>query len=82
MTYPIYCLRDLKVGFLQPFCEVNDGAAVRNFSHLCSTPNSVHQFAPADFALFRVGEFDTDTGVVTSCDKVLLMEGSAVHAEV
>lgn len=37
---------------------------------------------PKDFALFRVGTFDTDTGLITACEPTLIDEAYNLISEV
>lgn len=78
MTKPIYCIRDLKVGFMQLVCDDNDETAKRGFAMAMTAPNDIRGFFPQDFQLYKVGLFDTQTGLI-SCDSipVLVMDGSA-----
>ena len=41
MIYGIYAIKDVKVGFMQPFIQVNDGVAVREFRNIVNSSNSV-----------------------------------------
>lgn len=76
MTKPIYSIRDLKVGFTQLVVDDNDETAKRGFAMAICNDHGLHGFAPADFQLYKVGLFDTQTGVIT-CDSipVLIMDG-------
>lgn len=67
MIYNVYCIRDLKVGYMQPSLDINDSAATRNFKLGLATvsPESVMGFAPEDFDLYRIGTFDTEKGVIS-----------------
>lgn len=62
MKYPVYAIRDSKVGFQSPMVDVNDASAMRNFSHAVQNSESLMFSHAADFTLFRIGAFDTDTG--------------------
>lgn len=63
MIYPIYCIRDNKVGFdTQLMLQANEQVAVRGFSYMVNNPQGIPGFAPADFDLFEIGSFDSDTG--------------------
>ena len=54
MKYSLYCFRDLKVGFMNPFCDHNDSSAVRGFEYALSQ-QSVIGFAPSDFDILSPG---------------------------
>jgi len=51
--------------YLQPFCAVSRGAAIRMFTD--SANNEQHQFSkyPADFTLFELGDYDECTAKYT-----------------
>lgn len=67
MILNVYAMRDKHTGFLAPTFEVNDHVAIRAFSYaLLNSPGSVLGFAPADFDLFYLGTYDTDSGYITS----------------
>lgn len=66
MLYNVYSIRDVKTGFMTPTIEVNDDTAIRNFSHaVVNSDNILFSFAK-DFALYRIGSFDSDSGVLSS----------------
>ena len=63
MIYPVYAIRDFKTGFLSPTCDVNDEAAIRNFEHtVLNATDSLFFSHPEDYALFRIGQYDSDKG--------------------
>ena len=59
MVYPIYSINDALVGFQTPTIQNNDAVAMRNFKEAFSDVGT-----PADFSLFKIGAFDTDTGEI------------------
>lgn len=61
MIYGVYSIRDVKTGFMTPTIEVNDEAAVRNFSHAVVNSDSILFSFATDFALYRIGSFDSDS---------------------
>lgn len=67
MIYPVYAIRDSRVGFMTPTLDQNDPAATRNFAHAAMEPSSLMHSHPSDFDLYRVGEFDTDSGEIKPC---------------
>lgn len=75
MIYSVYTVRDQKTGWLPPTYDQNDNSAMRNFKFACSRKDSTMNFSPADFDLFRIGVFDSDTGIFTPSDPVFLMNG-------
>lgn len=78
MKYPIYTYRDLKVGFMPVQCDQSDQSAIRGFSYAINGQTGMMNFAPKDFDLYKVGEFDTETGVIEPCVPTLLVSGASV----
>lgn len=69
MKYNLYCVRDVKANlFWQPQMDSNDETAKRGFAMMINSSDarSLTGFAPKDFDLFRIGEFDSETGEVTN----------------
>lgn len=64
MIYNVYSVRDSKVGFGNPFVDASDPSAKRGFFFAFSNPSSLVNFSPADFSLYRIGTFDSDSGVI------------------
>lgn len=62
MIYGVYAIRDSLTGFLTPTVDVNDPAAVRNFTSAVLTPGALFDTAAKDYDFFRIGDFDSDTG--------------------
>lgn len=75
MIYGMYAIRDLKTGFLNISLEQNDNSAIRNFEHACMNSDSLFYTHGSDYSLYRIGTFDTDTGLVSPCDKEVLRDG-------
>lgn len=78
MIYPICAMRDEKVGFLAPTVEINTADAVRKFAHACSQKDSIYAFTPADFVLYHIANFDTDSGDIIPIDRVRLCDGAQI----
>lgn len=51
--------------YIEPFCGSTIGVALRGFQEACEKEG--HQFNkfPEDYALYHVGSFDADLGVLT-----------------
>lgn len=75
MNLNIYSVRDLKASFGDVMMDVNDAVAMRNFQVACSRENTPLHVKGSDFELYRVGSFDTETGVITPEDKTLICVG-------
>lgn len=76
MKIALYSLHDRCSGYDAPFSAHSDAEALR-FLDLAlkdPAPNRVNQ-CPEDFTLFRVGEMDTDTGVIFSSVQKLVRGG-------
>lgn len=66
MIYGIYAIKDTKVGFMQPFIQVNDAVAVREFTNIVNSGNSVVSANYTDMELYRIGSYNQDTGLIES----------------
>lgn len=71
MIYGIYSIRDHLTGFMQPVVESSDPAALRNFAMAVNrfpkeAGASLMSWRPADYDFFRLGDFDTESGLITS----------------
>lgn len=64
MMLNVYSIRDVRYGFLAPTVEQNDYIAARNFANAIMETHGVLFTHASDFQLFRIGEFDTDNGVL------------------
>ena len=80
MKYPMFCYRDNKVGFMMPQCDQSDQSAIRGFAFAVNNHDGMMNFAPQDFDLYKIGEFDTDTGKVNPCTPVLIISGVSALA--
>lgn len=78
MKYPMFAIRDSKVGFLPPTCDQSEQSAIRNFAYAINSDGVMH-FSPKDFDLFKVGEFDAEKGSITSCLPVNICDGLSVY---
>lgn len=68
MIYGIYSIRDVKTGFLPPTVDVNDDSAIRNFHFAFTKTNSLFIAFPNDYSLYKLAEYDTESGSVSPCD--------------
>lgn len=64
MMLNVYSIRDVRSGFLTPTIEQNDYIAARNFANAIMESHGVLFTHASDFQLFRIGEFDSDKGVL------------------
>lgn len=87
MKYGVYSMRDKQVGFTEPKLFMNDKVAVRNFAAAInnSPAGSDLGFAPGDFDLYKLGEFDTEKGIFTDSELLnpgipeFIVSGSSVY---
>lgn len=75
MKYGIYCVRDVKTGYLSPILDTNDETAKRNFMTQVKNAeiNPTMFFNKSDFSLYKLAEFDTVDG------SIILLNDSPRH---
>ena len=81
MIYGIYAIKDVKVGFMQPFMQVNDGVAVREFRNIVNSHNNLVSTNYTDMELYKLGEYSLDTGLIES-EVSYLVKGVDVYEPV
>ena len=61
----IYCIKDVKTGYMNPFYLQNDDVAIRSFKKAANEtqPNAINDF-PEDKELWYLGTFDSDSGKI------------------
>lgn len=64
MKYPVYSVRDKKVGFGTPYVEQNTASAIRGFRYMLNNSESLMGFAFEDYDLYMIAEFDTEKGIL------------------
>ena len=83
MKFNMYAIQDIKTGFMTPTLDQNDLAAARNFNSALMQGNGLFGTHPEDFRLFKIATFESDSGVVTPEEPmVLIAEGRSVKMEV
>lgn len=65
MIYKLFAMRDEKSTFMQIMMEYSDGTAMRNFQQAVTKPDTVYSSFAYDFALYCLGVYDTETGIIT-----------------
>lgn len=65
-VYAVYDLLGESYG--QPYFTANDKTAVRMFSDACKDPETPVGRHPQDFALFRIGVWNSDSGSLAGTD--------------
>lgn len=78
MKFGLYSIKDAKTGFMTPVLEQGDPAALRNFSAAVSQGDCIMHQYPNDFALYKVANWDTDTGVDPVLSPILIADASEV----
>lgn len=74
MKQKMYSVYDLKAKtYLSPFFCVNDSVASRMVSMSMRAGDSMVGQCPEDFNLQRVGDFDTDTGVIYPAVPIMMV---------
>lgn len=68
MKFGVYAIRDVKVGFQSISVQPNDAVAVRGFESTVLTSDSVLFTHAEDFSLYKLGEFDADSGRLIPLD--------------
>ena len=79
MIYGMYCVRDFKTGFMSPTVDMNDLSAKRNFEHACMHQESLFFSHPGDYALYKIADFNTDTGEITPLPVIELLMDAPTH---
>lgn len=75
MKYGVYCIRDLKSGWLSPTVDINDQVAIRNFVYAVQHNELFSDFAN-DYSLYKIGDFDTETGDIVNLPHVFLADAT------
>lgn len=66
MNLNAYTVFDRKSGvYHAPYFAVSDGAAVRSFADLANDPQTQVGRHPGDYVLYRIGEFDDASGLLS-----------------
>ena len=72
MKQPLYAIRDMLVEFHAPIAGVNDQQMIRDFQVFC---NNKAELERNDLQLYKIGEFDTVTGHISSCEPEFMRGG-------
>lgn len=78
MKYCLYSIKDLKSGYLPVQVDINDDTAVRNFEHAVGIADSIFFSHPADYELYKVGEYDTDNGEIEPIEKKFIIDANSI----
>lgn len=74
----LYSIRDLKTGFLPPFTDKNDETAIRGFVYALNKPGTLEYSNIQDYDLFKVGQFDSETGYLEPITPDLIYSGASI----
>lgn len=66
----LFCIRDVKATFQTPFVGINKNVVQRNIMNILkkNDQNDALTINPEDYQLFKVGEFDEETGKIVNAD--------------
>lgn len=78
MEMKIFCIKDTKVGFMQPFIQPNEVVAAREFGNLINNGSSVVSVNYQDMELYCLGTFNQVNGTIDSKEPSLICCGSDV----
>lgn len=71
MNFKVFAVYDHKARiYSQPFVAPTVSAAIRGFSSAVKEPSHDYAKYPDDFELFEVGDWDDNTGALTSGDQI------------
>jgi len=62
--YAIFDKKSMEYG--NPFCDTNDWLAIRRLNTEIKNPNSLMVIHKADFALYKIGKYETTKGLILS----------------
>jgi hypothetical protein len=62
--------------YMSPFFAAAPGIAIRNFMDIFKSPDNWMQKHPTDFKLFRIGNWDDNTGELSAEKPVLMANGN------
>lgn len=64
MIYPMFAIRDKYTCFMNPTVDQSVESAKRGFSYAINNNPGLMNFAPSDYDLYQIGEFDSESGVI------------------
>lgn len=74
----LYAIKDVKSGFSDPCTQVNDAVASRAFDGQIQGIAANLGIPVSDFQLWRIGQFDVDSGMLIPDTPVLVLDGAAI----
>ncbi len=70
----VYAIRDYKIGYTNLVVEDNEDVAIRSLKQALRSPDTLFHNEPKDFALFRLGTYNTETGDIIPNEPILVAE--------
>lgn len=75
MIKGVYSLFDKKAKiYMNVFTDINDGTAIRQMQQACAQEGSIIATYPSDYALYRITQWDDETGQLLAQKKSLVIE--------
>lgn len=74
----LYAIKDVKSGFSDPCTQVNDAVAARSFERQIPHLSGELGIPTSDFQLWRIGQFDVDSGMLISGTPELVLDGATL----
>lgn len=81
MVYKLFAIRDKYTGFMAPAPDQSVDSAKRNFAYAVNNNPGVMNYAPADYDLYQIGKFDTESGEIESMLPEFVCNGREVFNE-
>lgn len=84
MKYGVFSIFDSAAGvFTSPTIDISNGSASRAFEQAVLNAGSVMNFRPDDFALYKVADFDVESGLMEPVvPPLFVLGGYAVRKDV
>lgn len=77
MVYGVYAIRDKLTAFMSPAIDASDASAIRNFARAVNQPDTLFDFASSDFDLYKIGEYDDQSGALKPIQPVQFIASGA-----
>lgn len=74
----LFAIKDVKSGFSDPCVQVNDAVAARSFERQIPRLSQDLGIPVSDFQLWRVGQFDMDSGLLRPETPELILDGATL----
>lgn len=72
MKKVLVVMLDRKAGFGDPSAQINDEIAIRQFGYAVNN-SQIPNYAPADFELYKIGEYDDANASIEMFDKPIMI---------